>query len=327
MKVYNHPSYSYVKIVEVTKDELSLIDFAKCAEPRETLPSFYNRQIVKPDILINGGFFVMSTGIPCFNLIDDEIKRAYNTNYKWGIGTKKGNLTKFEYGSIDHSNWHDFICGYPVLLDGTGPIKKWGYANEVNYNALRSMIGYNKDCSKFFIVTVSKPGLKFPAMSALMYDIGCFVAVNLDGGGSSRLMVGGSVINVPTENRSVDNVACFYLKKSITNITPVNTKAYTSYSVIKGDTLSAIALKYFGETAKYTEIISFNNLTSTMLQIGQTLKIPCEYFYYTIKAGDSWWRIAAQQLGNGGKCTALAAYNGMTTSTSIHPGNVIKIPV
>lgn len=47
---------------------------------------------------------------------------------------------------------------------------------------------------------------------------------------------------------------------------------------------------------------------------------------YTVKFGDSWWRIADQQLGSGSKMYELAEYNGKTISAVIHPGDVIKIP-
>lgn len=47
---------------------------------------------------------------------------------------------------------------------------------------------------------------------------------------------------------------------------------------------------------------------------------------YTVKRGDSWWRIAAQQLGRGARYEELAKYNGMTSKTTIYTGQVIKLP-
>lgn len=47
---------------------------------------------------------------------------------------------------------------------------------------------------------------------------------------------------------------------------------------------------------------------------------------YTVKRGDSWWGIAASQMGNGTKYEELAAFNGMTKNTTIHAGRVLKIP-
>lgn len=50
------------------------------------------------------------------------------------------------------------------------------------------------------------------------------------------------------------------------------------------------------------------------------------YTNYTVKYGDSWWSIAADQMGSGMKMTELASYNNKTTSSIIHPGDVLKIP-
>ncbi len=47
---------------------------------------------------------------------------------------------------------------------------------------------------------------------------------------------------------------------------------------------------------------------------------------YTVKPGDSFWKIAADQLGDGNKYRELAAYNGMGTDEVIHPGDVLKLP-
>ncbi len=47
---------------------------------------------------------------------------------------------------------------------------------------------------------------------------------------------------------------------------------------------------------------------------------------YTVQPGDSWWSIAEKELGSGSKSEELAAYNGMTTSDVIHPGQILKIP-
>jgi len=47
---------------------------------------------------------------------------------------------------------------------------------------------------------------------------------------------------------------------------------------------------------------------------------------YTVKPGDSFWRIAQQQLGNGDRYNEVAAANGMTAASIIHPGNILKLP-
>lgn len=66
----------------------------------------------------------------------------------------------------------------------------------------------------------------------------------------------------------------------------------TTYTVAKGDSLYSIASRY-GTTAQ--ELIKLNNLSSSLLSIGQTLKIPATAPIgktYVVRSGDSLWTIA-----------------------------------
>lgn len=50
----------------------------------------------------------------------------------------------------------------------------------------------------------------------------------------------------------------------------------TTYTVKKGDTLWEIAKKYLGSGARYTEIVKLNGLKTSVIIVGQQLKIPTE---------------------------------------------------
>lgn len=70
------------------------------------------------------------------------------------------------------------------------------------------------------------------------------------------------------------------------------------YTVQKGDSLWSIATKY-GLTVD--ELKKLNNLTSNTITVGQNLKIKLEeekpvedYLIYTVKSGDSLWKIASE---------------------------------
>ena len=58
----------------------------------------------------------------------------------------------------------------------------------------------------------------------------------------------------------------------------------------------------------------------------EDIKTTPSFITYKIKVGDSWWKIAQEQMGNGARCEELAKYNGMTTKTVIQPNQQIKIP-
>ena len=51
-------------------------------------------------------------------------------------------------------------------------------------------------------------------------------------------------------------------------------QATTTYTVQKGDTLWEIAKKYLGSGARYTEIVKLNGLKTSVILVGQKLKIP-----------------------------------------------------
>lgn len=188
------------------------IDFAKCKDPSETLQSFYNRQDKKPDILINGGLFNMSTGKNVMSFINNGVEQNYKNNFI-GVGTKKDDLIHLVKGIDNDDNWWDFITAHPVLVDNYNNTTKadWGNATDINYDAQRQVIGY--DDNYVYIVTVDAK-VKFDELQTILNSINIKYAFNLDGGGSVRKMRFGKVVNTPTENRPVDNVICIYLKEN-----------------------------------------------------------------------------------------------------------------
>ena len=215
MKIYTHSKYSYVRVVEIPKDEIKKIDFALCKQPTETLSAFYNRQAEKPDIVCNCGFFGMSDGSTCFNYVS-EYKAVHETKlYQWGMGITGD--TNLEYGKLKGKQWRDFVSGYPNLIDN-GQKVKIDFATELNYKARRTMLGYSNDT--IFLVFVESPGLAFTAMQDLMLGLGCQYAINCDGGGSTKALHKGESITKDATNRAVDNVIAVYLK-------PVATKEET----------------------------------------------------------------------------------------------------
>ena len=281
MRVYKHSDYDYVDIVEIPKSEVKKIDLCMCAQPKETLGSFYSRQNDKPDVLMNAGFFATSTGNTVFNVMDDGVVYSENEKYKWGIGIQEAHKDLL-YGSLASNSYYkfvDFVSGYPNLVDSGKSCAPWTWATDINYNALRSMIGYNDNY--IYFVTISKPGMTFTKMANLMIDIGCKYAVNLDGGGSSRLMVGGEVINVPTENRAVDSVFALWLTDEARDAYygVEEDKDYYEYVVQKGDSWWKIAANECGSGYLYDELMEYNNWDEDIsLQPGDIIKIPNNKF-------------------------------------------------
>ena len=102
----------------------------------------------------------------------------------------------------------------------------------------------------------------------------------------------------------------------------------TTYTVVSGDTLSGIAMKY---NASWQLLADINNISNPgLIYAGQVIKVPCtattnKSLLYTVKSGDSLWSIAQDLLGNGTRFNEIKALNGLTSDT-IYPGQNLKIP-
>ena len=110
---------------------------------------------------------------------------------------------------------------------------------------------------------------------------------------------------------------------------PITTAA--AYTVKPGDSWWSIAAAQLGNGNRYNELAAHNGKKPTdTIYAGQVIKLPGKAVAtektYTVKPGDSWWKIAAEQLGDGNRYNELAKYNGKTAASVIHPGDVLELP-
>jgi len=115
------------------------------------------------------------------------------------------------------------IGGGPVLLQN-GEIKitnneerKFG-GKAINNHEPRTAIGYTKDQKLIILVcegrSDSAAGLTLIQEAEIFKDLNCIEALNLDGGGSSCMMINGKETNIPSSKgvqRAVPSV--FLIKK------------------------------------------------------------------------------------------------------------------
>ncbi|HRX08506.1 MAG TPA: phosphodiester glycosidase family protein, partial [Candidatus Limiplasma sp.] len=102
--------------------------------------------------------------------------------------------------------WQVLSFGPALINNGVIAVS---YNSEVNQSMTsnpRTAIGQVSALHYIVIVsdgrTSQSDGLTLYALATLMKDLGCTVAYNLDGGGSSTLWFNGEVINNPTDGRS-----------------------------------------------------------------------------------------------------------------------------
>ena len=108
---------------------------------------------------------------------------------------------------------------------------------------------------------------------------------------------------------------------------PPSTDNFITYTVVKGDSLYSIAKKY---NTTVDAIKDLNNLSSNLLNIGQTLKIPTSvtsedtsnYKTYTVVSGDSLYSIAKKYNTT---VDAIKDLNNLS-SNLLSIGQILKIP-
>jgi hypothetical protein len=121
---------------------------------------------------------------------------------------------------IPETPWRlvEAIGGLPrVVRDGKISVEsqiEGGSESFTNTRHPRSAIGFNADTSRFFFVTVDgrqpgySDGMTLFELAEFMRELGCSQALNLDGGGSTTMVVRGNVVNRPcdaTGERAVAN--------------------------------------------------------------------------------------------------------------------------
>ena len=134
------------------------------------------------------------------------------------------------------------------------------------------------------------------------------------------------------ELKSLNNLTSNNLQIGQTLKVPTNTTSVeaNTYTVKSGDSLWSIAQKY-GTTV--ANLKSLNNLTSDVLQIGQTLRVPSSESgasfgisstnqTYTVKSGDSLWNIANRY---GTTVSKIKSLNGLS-SDNLSIGQILLIP-
>ena len=206
MKVYTPKGYSNLTVVSVPADEIAGVGFGLCAQPRQTVDAWYKAQDDRPEVVSNAGFFDMTSGNAVGTVIVGHCTMSVSSRVREGIGTVDGKRLLFGH-SVEH-RWKDFVAGYPVLIRA-GRREPVTLAKEINYRTRRTCLGFDAE-GTVHLLCVDSPGMAFGGLQTLLLKLGCVYAINLDGGGSTRLLIKGARKTRQTANRPVDTV--FYIK-------------------------------------------------------------------------------------------------------------------
>ena len=190
-------------IVSIGNDEIDKIDIVQLGG--RTIKQWYDKQENKPDYMINASLWNDKGAIGTI-WQNGELVRNEGTGYGFGINQNGS----FGFGNPWDIAWNNYITGYPALIkDGKiMPDSVDGYV--MNSHTKRSVIGSAGD--KLYLISMNNVTIE--QLKVALSNFGIYNAINLDGGGSSRLMVGANAVNSPTDDRIIPNAICVWLKKN-----------------------------------------------------------------------------------------------------------------
>ena len=100
---------------------------------------------------------------------------------------------------------------------------------------------------------------------------------------------------------------------------------YTRYTVVTGDTLSALAARFYGDAQLHRLIATASGIADPdVIHAGQQLIIP-EITRHTVVAGDTLSALAARFYGDASLYPLIGKANGVANPNAIHPGQVLVI--
>ena len=86
----------------------------------------------------------------------------------------------------------------------------WGSGVGYDNGDPRTAVGYTAENHVILFVVDGRQGISqglgLPEVASTLISLGCVEAMNLDGGGSTGLAIGGSYVNHPSENRAVPSI-------------------------------------------------------------------------------------------------------------------------
>ena len=201
MAEFKQSSNSY--IVTIGNDEIEKIDIVQLGG--RTMKQWYDKQTDKPDYMINASLWDDKGAIGTI-WQNGKLVRNEGNGYGFGINKSGG----FGFGDPWNIDWQNYITGYPALIkDGQKTIDSVD-SYVMTSKSKRSVIasaGNN-------IYLIATTGMTVAQLKYFCYNKGFYNAINLDGGGSSRLMIGDKAVNSPTDDRIIPNAIAVWLKKN-----------------------------------------------------------------------------------------------------------------
>lgn len=256
----------YCTNIFVNKNEIESIRILY--DKKMKMSQWYSKY--KPDIMINAALFNMSNGIPIESFVSNG--KTYSTSdwCKEGFGIR--NDGNFSFGILNNT-YKDFMVGFPYLTKNGKIDINFDIGASLSARQPRSVLSYNEKTNEIVLTTIDgrqagKPGKTIKETAQYINQFGVTHSINMDGGGSTRMLVNGQVVNSPSEDRAVSSVLAIWLKKE--------TKPTTNN---KGSDKMKICLDYGHNNGTFDSGASYYGVKEQDItyDIGKKLKELLEY--------------------------------------------------
>lgn len=197
----------YITVIKINRKAISKCGIINYGNKLYTMSNMYDKLSEKPYFMINGGLF---HGNHSLNLLFKDVKTlAVGVYSKYGLMMYEDGSFKMDWYKYT-SGLKDMIGGSPaIIIDSKKQIDKGKMENALMlYKHPRSAIGLNEEF--LFLITVDGRqknmfGMNIEHLYKFVSKYKMTGLINLDGGGSVRLMRGKKTLNSPTENRAIHN--------------------------------------------------------------------------------------------------------------------------
>lgn len=193
-------------IIDVTLGQRDKYEKLSDIKPDSKLEAHADNKIA---CAINGGFF--GGGEHLWGYVD-EGKYYYATNadfpdfiyYKDGTTEIKNLKTQSEIAQLQlKTNWIIGISWALVINGEINTLNKEAISHSATRQP-RTLLGQKEDGTWILVVVEGRGknnsrGMTADQCAELMHNLGTYNAINLDGGGSSEMIVDGSIMNEPTD--------------------------------------------------------------------------------------------------------------------------------
>lgn len=188
--------------VSAAADEIARVEIVQLGG--KTMGQWYAAQVDKPDMMINGSLWDERGAIGTI-WQDGKLVRNEGTGFGFGVNESGG----CGMGDPWAVKWRDYITGYPGLVKAGKALPDSVDSYVMNSKTKRSAVAVAG--KRLYFITADN--MTVAALRNALVSFGVYSAINLDGGGSSRLFVNGKALNRPTDDRRCPNAIAVWLKK------------------------------------------------------------------------------------------------------------------